>query len=72
MTDSDAMVRRNNIIISGNEVPNEQAGEDCTEIMRNLVQSKLRTILPSADITTAFRIGKKVITVHIRNVLQFW
>ena len=59
LADSDALVRRNNIIISGNEVPNEQAGEDCAEIVRNLVQSKLRTILPSADINTAFRIGKK-------------
>ena len=41
------------------EVPNEQSEEVCTEIVRNLAQSILRTILPSADINAVFRIGKK-------------
>ena len=56
---SDTLVSRNNMIISGNEVPTEQRFEDCSEMVKSLVQSKLRRILPSADINTGHRIGKK-------------
>ena len=58
LSDSDTVIRQRNIILSGNELPKEESGENCTEVVRKLIQTKLRTIVPSTDIDAAFRIGK--------------
>ena len=58
LSDFDTIIRQRNIILSGNELPKEESGENCTEVVRKLIQTKLRTIVPSTDIDAAFRIGK--------------
>ena len=58
LSDSDTIIRQRNIILSSNALPKEESGEICTEVVWKLIQTKLRTIVPSTDIDAAFRIGK--------------
>ena len=58
LSDSDTIIRQRKIITSGNELPKEESGEKCTDVIRKLIQIKLRRIVPSTDIDAAFRIGE--------------
>ena len=59
LSDSESQIRRNNVIFSGNDVPSQSNGENCVTVIRNLVETKLNLIIPSSDIVSANRIGKR-------------
>ena len=56
--DSETKERQNNMIFSGERIPDHQPGENCMQIIRNLMDTDLGTIIPSADIESAVRLGK--------------
>ena len=51
--------RRDTLIISGNSVPTEIAGENCKNICTALFREHLRLNIDAKDISVAHRIGKK-------------
>ena len=59
IADNDVKLRENNIILSGEDLPPSTNGENCTEVVRELFQQKLRIIVPTTDIVSAERIGKQ-------------
>ena len=59
IADNDVKLRENNIILSGEDLPPSLNGENCTEVVRELFQQKLRIIVPTTDIVSAERIGKQ-------------
>ena len=56
--DAEAELKLNNAIFSGDDIPVRTIGEDCKEIIRELVTNKLRKVIASSDIESAFRVGK--------------
>ena len=59
--DADAYERRDTVVLSGNTVPDVEIGENCSEIVKDLIREKLKLQISSADINTAHRIGRKPI-----------
>lgn len=57
--DADAYERRDAIVISGNAVPQFQIGENCNDIVCNLVKNALKLKMNPSDISTSHRLGKK-------------
>ena len=59
LDDDEATVRLNDVIISGENVPNFQQGESTNIVACDLLKSKLNTHLPVTDILKSFRVGKR-------------
>ena len=60
MIDSqDSYERRDTIILSGNDIPEVSTGEICSNIVHDIIQSKLRIQLAPNEINTAHRLGPK-------------
>ena len=57
--DADAYERRDTLIFSGDAVPQVKTGENCRDIVCNLVKDKLNLQIASTDISTSHRLGKK-------------
>ena len=60
--DGNAYERRDTVIFSGSAVPVVSNGENCRDIVINLVKEKLRIELPISEINIAHRLGKKPIS----------
>ena len=50
--------RRESIVLSGKSLPNEQNGENTTEIAINLIKSKLNITINDSEISISHRLGK--------------
>jgi len=59
IADGDSKMRENNVILSGQDLPESRNGESCVEVVRSLFQQKLNLVVPTADIVSAERIGKQ-------------
>ena len=59
LEDSDQYELRDTVIISGSSVPAPQANENCSDIVKNLLQTHLNLILPANEISTAHRLGTR-------------
>ena len=57
--DSDCYERRDTIIFSGNKIPASNVGENCTEIVRQIVKNELKIEISPTDISTSHRLGRK-------------
>ena len=51
--DADAYERRDTVIIAGSSIPNETAGEICTNLVTSIVEEKLKLQISPSDISTA-------------------
>ena len=58
--EDDANSRKDTLIISGTELPNASDNENTTEIVTNLMKNKINVILKKTDITSTYRIGRKI------------
>ena len=57
--DQDAYERRDTLIFSGSSLPAVNPGENCTEIVKNLVQNEFQLIIATTDVSVSHRLGKK-------------
>ena len=57
--DSDAYERRDTIILAGSAIPPVASGEDCVNITREILQSKLKLVIPASEFNTAHRLGAR-------------
>ena len=58
LDEADAYERRDTVILSGDNVPGGQSGENCVEIVKKLALDKLNVTFGSADVSTAHRLGR--------------
>ena len=56
---ADNYERLDSIILSGNSIPTYSTGENCNNLVHELVKTKLKIELPLTEINTAHRLGKK-------------
>ena len=56
--DTEAKMRQNNVIFSGGDIPVSITGENCTQVIRDVLSTKMNLIIPTADIDVAYRVGK--------------
>ena len=56
--ESKAYSRRDTIILSGNDFPAGSSTENCTQVVMDVVKSKLNVTINPSDISIAHRIGK--------------
>ena len=56
---ADNYERLDTIILSGTSIPIHATGENCNNLVRELVKTKLKIELPLTEINTAHRLGKK-------------
>ena len=68
LDETEAYERRDTIIMSGN-IPAESLGENCVELIRQVVKENLKLEIASSDISTAHRIGKKPQAPHLKRNL---
>ena len=59
LDDEDAYIRRDTLIFSGTSVPEATNGEICKNIVKRIIEEKLKLKLSDADISVAHRLGKK-------------
>ena len=59
LDDKDAYTRRETLILNGTDIPVPTPGENCSNIVRDVVKNKLKIILQPSDISVAHRSGKK-------------
>ena len=57
--DQNAYERRDTIIISGSHIPKATTGENCSDIVRQLIKEKLKIELPPSEVNTVHRLGTK-------------
>ena len=57
--DADAYERKDTIIISGDQVPLVTQGENCSEIVKDLISSELRISMSAESMSTVHRLGRK-------------
>ena len=57
--DADAYERRDTVVFSGDEIPAVTSGENCANIIVNLLKNKMHIELQPREINTAHRLGKK-------------
>ena len=57
--DQDAYERRDTIILSGNNLPAVTSGENCTNLVCQVIKDNLRVEIPTTEINTAHRLGRK-------------
>ena len=60
--DQDAYERRDTVIVSGNSLPEVSPGENCSDIVRQVIKEKLKIELPPTEINTIHRLGRKPMT----------
>lgn len=60
--DGDAYERRDTVVLSGDALPPVTSGEICSNLARELFQSKLSVAIASSDISVAHRIGGRPVT----------
>ena len=58
--ESEAYSRRNTIILSGNDLPAGSSTENCTQVVVDIVKSKLKVTINPSDISIAHSIGKNL------------
>ena len=56
--DTEAKMRQNNVIFSGEDIPVSIARENCSQVIRDVLATKINLIIPTADIDVAYRVGK--------------
>ena len=59
--DSEALEKRDCIVISGN-IPTAEIGENCVQKVHDLIKNKLRINIQPSDVSTAYRLGKKPVS----------
>ena len=57
LDDIECYSRRNTIVISGSSVPLHQSDEDCVDIAKNIIASKLEVPIEQEDFCVAHRLG---------------
>ena len=57
--DADAYERKDTVIFSGESLPDVTAGENCANIIAELLKHKLKLQVKSGEISVAYRVGKK-------------
>lgn len=57
--ESDALVRRNTLIFSGEGVPRQSGQEKCSVKVCHLLREKLTLSMVHSDISAAHKLGKK-------------
>ena len=57
--DSDAYERRDTIILSGSALPSVTNGENCIDITRDILHTKLKLVVPASEFNTAHRLGAR-------------
>ena len=62
LDEADAYQRKDTIIFSGNSIPVVTVGENCPNLVKNLLRDKLRIELDVRSVSTAHRLGKKLPT----------
>ena len=62
LDDSDAYERKDCIVFSGDDVPSAGLGENCKEVVLQLVKEKLKINLQPSDVSTAHRLGRKPVS----------
>ena len=62
LEDQNAYERRDTIIFSGDAVPTSTTGENCVNVIQNLVRDKLRLEVHVGEFNIAHRLGKKPTT----------
>jgi len=69
--DNESLFRKNDIILSGNDIPLVASGEDCSKLACAAIKSKLKVNIKPADIAKAQRIGRPTATQRPdrRNIL---
>jgi len=60
--DADAYEKRDFLLFSGRCIPNAVAGENCTDLVRNVLRDKFKLHIPTSDISSSFRLGRKPVT----------
>ena len=58
--ESEEYSRRDTIILSGNDLPAGSSTENCTQVVMDIVKSKLKVTINPCDISIAHRIGKSL------------
>ena len=59
LDDNEAYERRDTVVVSGGGLPVVQRGENCSEIVRELIKKELKLTIPISEISTTHRIGSK-------------
>ena len=59
LDEEDAYIRRDSLIFSGNAIPTVTNGELCKNIVKSVVEEKLKIKISDSDISVAHRLGKK-------------
>ena len=57
--DADAYERKDTVILSGEHIPLAETGENCIEIVKNIVKDHFKINLSTETISTAHRLGRK-------------
>ena len=57
--DADQYERRDCLVLSGPALPTVSTGENCSTIVRNVIKNTCNINIPSHEISTAHRLGKK-------------
>ena len=60
--DTDAYERRDCLVISGEQVPAAETGENTVEVVNRLIKDKLKINLSPTDVSTAHRLGRKPVS----------
>ena len=55
---AETKLRQNNAVFSGDDIPIGGTGENCTQIIRDVLANKIKLVVPTADIEAAYRVGK--------------
>ena len=59
MDDNEAYERRDTVVISGAGLPIVERGENCCEIVRDIIKHELNLDIPATEISTSHRIGSR-------------
>ena len=67
--ESEAYSRRDTILLSGNDLPAGSSTENCTQVVMDIVKSKLKLTINPSDISIALRIGKHLASTPDRRTM---
>jgi hypothetical protein len=62
LDDADAYERRDTLLFSGSDVPHGSDGENCANIVIDLVKDKLKLNLQRSDLSVCHRLGRKPVS----------
>ena len=57
--DQEAYEKRGTIVLSGSELPAATASENATNVVYNLIRSKIGIVINPSEVSTGHRLGKK-------------